>query len=81
MRVSPQTTREAIAYYRVSTERQKRSGLGIEAQRAAVERFTEAEGILLAVRRGQRAAKEPMLWIGDRSSQQRSPLPGSASAT
>jgi DNA invertase Pin-like site-specific DNA recombinase len=33
----------AIAYYRVSTERQRRSGLGIEAQRALVLRFVEAE--------------------------------------
>jgi DNA invertase Pin-like site-specific DNA recombinase len=37
----------AIAYYRVSTQRQGRSGLGIEAQRSAVERFVEAEGITL----------------------------------
>jgi len=37
----------AVAYYRVSTKRQGRSGLGIEAQRAAVERFAEAEGIQL----------------------------------
>ena len=37
----------AIAYYRVSTRRQGRSGLGIEAQRAAVERFAETEGIEL----------------------------------
>jgi len=36
---------QAIAYYRVSTQRQGRSGLGIEAQRAAVARFAEAEGI------------------------------------
>src|SRR5437868_12459336 len=35
---------QAIAYYRVSTARQGRSGLGIEAQRAAVIRFAEAEG-------------------------------------
>jgi DNA invertase Pin-like site-specific DNA recombinase len=35
----------AIAYLRVSTQRQSRSGLGIEAQRAAIARFAEAEGI------------------------------------
>jgi DNA invertase Pin-like site-specific DNA recombinase len=35
---------KAIAYYRVSTARQQRSGLGIGAQRAAVVRFAEAEG-------------------------------------
>ena len=34
-----------IAYYRVSTKRQQRSGLGLEAQRAAVTRFAEAEGM------------------------------------
>ena len=38
---------QAIAYYRVSTQRQGRSGLGIEAQKAAVQRFAEAEGIEL----------------------------------
>lgn len=38
------TTRRAIAYYRVSTSKQGASGLGIEAQRAAVHRFAEAEG-------------------------------------
>jgi len=36
--------RPAIAYFRVSTKRQGRSGLGIEAQREAVQRFAEAEG-------------------------------------
>ena len=35
----------AIAYYRVSTARQGKSGLGIEAQKAAVQHFAEAEGI------------------------------------
>ena len=46
---SVQDTREfaamqhAIAYYRVSTARQGLSGLGIEAQRATVARFAEAE--------------------------------------
>src|SRR5688572_30681277 len=34
----------AVAYYRVSTARQGRSGLGIEAQRETVTRFTTSEG-------------------------------------
>jgi len=37
----------AVAYLRVSTQRQQRSGLGIEAQRAAIERFATAEGLTL----------------------------------
>jgi DNA invertase Pin-like site-specific DNA recombinase len=37
----------AIAYYRVSTARQGRSGLGIEAQRTSVARFAEVEGYTL----------------------------------
>ena len=39
---------QAIAYYRVSTERQGRSGLGLEAQQATVERFAAQEGFTLA---------------------------------
>jgi DNA invertase Pin-like site-specific DNA recombinase len=39
--------KSAIAYYRVSTARQGRSGLGIEAQRSAVAQFAEAEGITI----------------------------------
>ncbi len=34
----------AVAYYRVSTARQGRSRLGIEAQKTAVQRFAAAEG-------------------------------------
>jgi DNA invertase Pin-like site-specific DNA recombinase len=34
----------AIAYYRVSTDKQGKSGLGLEAQRQAVARFVETEG-------------------------------------
>src|SRR5215212_9790981 len=37
----------AVAYYRVSTRQQQRSGLGIEAQRAAIARFAEAEQITI----------------------------------
>ena len=36
--------RSIIAYCRVSTAAQGRSGLGLEAQRVAVERFVAAEG-------------------------------------
>lgn len=35
----------AVAYLRVSTRQQQRSGLGIEAQRATIARFAEAENI------------------------------------
>ena len=36
---------QAIAYLRVSTQRQHRSGLGIDAQRAAIERFAATESL------------------------------------
>jgi DNA invertase Pin-like site-specific DNA recombinase len=37
-------TKSLVAYYRVSTAKQGRSGLGLEGQRQAVTRFAEAEG-------------------------------------
>ena len=40
--------RKAIAYLRVSTDRQGRSGLGLEAQREAVARYAAAAGLEIA---------------------------------
>jgi DNA invertase Pin-like site-specific DNA recombinase len=37
-----------VAYYRVSTDGQGKSGLGLEAQQAAVQRFAEAESFTIA---------------------------------
>jgi DNA invertase Pin-like site-specific DNA recombinase len=42
------TMTTAIAYVRVSTKAQGRSGLGLEAQRAAIARFAEAEGLAVS---------------------------------
>jgi DNA invertase Pin-like site-specific DNA recombinase len=41
----PAMSKPIVAYYRVSTAEQGRSGLGLEAQQAAVQRFALAEGL------------------------------------
>ena len=45
--VCPLVMERAIAYLRVSTQRQHRSGLGLEAQRATIERFAAAESLTI----------------------------------
>jgi DNA invertase Pin-like site-specific DNA recombinase len=40
---------QAIAYLRVSTQRQHRSGLGLDAQRSAIQRFAAAESLTITV--------------------------------
>jgi hypothetical protein len=40
--------REAVGYVRVSREKQGRSGLGLEAQQAALQRFAQTEGFEIA---------------------------------
>jgi DNA invertase Pin-like site-specific DNA recombinase len=45
--VCPLVMERAIAYLRVSTQRQHRSGLGLEAQRATIERFAANESLTI----------------------------------
>lgn len=53
-----------VAYYRVSTDRQGESGLGLEAQRAAVARFTHGASLLSEfqeIESGKRHTNRPQL--------------------
>src|SRR6476661_4744472 len=45
--VCPLVMERAIAYLRVSTQRQHRSGLGLDAQRATIERFASVESLTI----------------------------------
>jgi DNA invertase Pin-like site-specific DNA recombinase len=45
--MAPHRRKQLVCYVRVSTSQQGRSGLGIEAQKEALERFADAEGFSL----------------------------------
>jgi Resolvase, N terminal domain len=45
--MSPEKLKPLVGYVRVSTSQQGRSGLGLDAQKQALERFAEAEGFTL----------------------------------
>ena len=55
--------RQIVSYIRVSTGKQGKSGLGIEAQREAIARFAAAEGCeVLAEVVEVEPARAPMRW-------------------
>src|SRR5262249_15453992 len=60
----PPSIRRFVAYYRVSTARQGRSGLGLEAQKAAVLAFIDGNAKLMAefteVESGKHANREEL---------------------
>jgi hypothetical protein len=78
---APETPSPFVAYYRVSTQRQGRSGLGIEAQKAAVARFAEAEHLtLIAEFTEVETGRAPMLSRAGLSWQAPSPQPARPNA-
>jgi DNA invertase Pin-like site-specific DNA recombinase len=55
----------AIAYLRVSIQRQQRSGLGIEAQRAVIQRFAAAVSVTIVAAFVEfESARVPTRWTG-----------------
>jgi DNA invertase Pin-like site-specific DNA recombinase len=73
--------RPIIAYHRVSTARQGRSGLGLEAQREALGRFATAEGFEIVREYTEvETGKGAMSLTGDRSLLLRSRRHGDANA-
>ena len=70
-----------VSYLRLSTSGQGKSGLGVEAQRAAVVRFAEVEGFEIVAEHVEiETGRAPTHWSADRSSPQPSPRLAATSA-